>query len=192
MKQFWQLWESRFSDKTCDRIINLCKLYPETIGLTGQNPDPSSQDKNVRSSNIRWIDPLDKDLSDLFLDIDDMFWQANRNVFGLSIDKTYEYQFTEYDKSYNGHYNWHNDVIWDSPLESHRKLSMIIQLSDPSNYEGGDLMFDFFDRSTIDDKVLKKRGTVIIFPSIIPHKVSPVTEGHRCSFVIWKEGPKWR
>jgi PKHD-type hydroxylase len=72
-----------------------------------------------------------------------------------------------------------------------RKLSLIIQLTDPSEYEGGDFQFDS-DIPQPDPAEIKQRGTVIVFPSFLRHRVTPVTSGVRRSLVSWVEGPKFR
>jgi PKHD-type hydroxylase len=82
-----------------------------------------------------------------------------------------------------GHYDWHMDVGENA---STRKLSVSIQLSDPEEYEGGELNF-FINRNEI--KAPKTKGTVVIFPSFFMHKVSMVTKGVRKSLVIWVHGP---
>ena len=69
---------------------------------------------------------------------------------------------------------------------------MTIQLSDSKDYEGGD--FKFFDpvvQSPDPDK-LRAKGTVLVFPSFLPHAVTPVTKGERKSLVVWADGPEWK
>ena len=72
-----------------------------------------------------------------------------------------------------------------------RKLSVTIQLSDSNDYEGGDFVFDQEYQSP-DPKALRKKGTILVFPSPIRHAVKPVTKGTRKSLVAWVEGPKWK
>ena len=85
------------------------------------------------------------------------------------------------------HFDWHKDH--GSGIISVRKLSLVVQLSHPEDYEGGDLEF-FGDVDT--DQTLRQRGTVIIFPSFIYHRVTPVTAGTRTSLVAWFSGPPFR
>ena len=67
-----------------------------------------------------------------------------------------------------------------------------MQLSNPSEYEGG--VFELTDADfTKQDKFnLKQKGSVLIFPSFIKHRVTPVTKGERKSLVGWIEGPSFR
>ena len=77
-----------------------------------------------------------------------------------------------------------------------RKLSMTVSLTDPDEYEGGDL--EFYFRNT--DKgsqpriceEIRKKGSVIIFPSFVWHRVKPVTKGIRHSLVCWNLGYSFR
>ena len=71
------------------------------------------------------------------------------------------------------------------------KLSLIIQLSDPLEYEGGQfLLADEYEQPDL--KALSQRGTVFCFPSPVRHTVKPVTSGVRKSLVAWIEGPKFK
>ena len=71
---------------------------------------------------------------------------------------------------------------------STRKLSVSVQLSDPSEYEGGDLEL-MVNRNYI--KVPKEKGTIIFFPSYLTHRVTKVTSGKRNSLVAWFHGPSF-
>jgi PKHD-type hydroxylase len=81
------------------------------------------------------------------------------------------------------HYEWHIDMGRDD-LAS-RKLSVIVLLSESDAYDGGDLewMPDLGPCS-------RALGTVVIFPSFIPHRVTPVTAGERFVLVAWVHGDR--
>ena len=84
-------------------------------------------------------------------------------------------------------FDWHLDF---GPGEtSIRKLSMTIQLSDPSEYEGGDLQF-MINQNIV--TASREKGTIVIFPSFILHRVTPITKGVRQSIVGWDSGPPYR
>jgi PKHD-type hydroxylase len=72
---------------------------------------------------------------------------------------------------------------------SHRKLSLTVQLSDPAHYEGGVLQF-MLNQKIVDAP--KERGTVIVFPSFMMHRVTPVERGVRRSLVGWVSGHPYR
>ena len=115
--------------------------------------------------------------------------QSNRNNFGVEIVAPFEIQFTEYQASNNGHYDWHQDVWLESPRPYARKLSVVIQLSEPDDYSGGD--FEFFGIENPGER-FTPRGSLLVFPSFLQHRVNPVLSGTRRSLVTWVEGPNWR
>jgi PKHD-type hydroxylase len=95
-------------------------------------------------------------------------------------------QYTVY-ASGGDHYDWHIDA--GSRTTCPRKLSLSLQLSDPSEYEGGKLEF----MNGKDVKVADRdRGLVVAFPAYRLHRVTPVTKGLRKSIVVWTTGPQFR
>jgi PKHD-type hydroxylase len=192
MNGMWQMWEMRFSKPTCERIVSLAKLLPEEEAKIGGGKDLGRTDNQIRRSKLRWLIGSMPDFKDLYLDVVDMFHAANRNCFGVDLWHLHEMQFTEYNSENEGCYDWHIDTMFQDPKPSQRKLSMVIQLSDPADYEGGQLELQpWFMEPPSADK-LKGQGSVIIFPSLLHHRVTPVTKGTRYSLVAWMEGPAWR
>jgi len=84
-------------------------------------------------------------------------------------------------------FDWHLD--FGPGVNSARKLSISIQLSDSEEYEGGDLQF-MVNQNII--SAPRTKGTVVIFPSFIIHRVTPITKGTRQSIVGWVTGPPFR
>ncbi len=172
----------------------------EDLGLIdlghGQEPDKTApfpdgiHDTSIRSSTIQWIQNTPEHTA-----IFDIVWKyalhANQHYFGFHIDDLPSLQFTEYDAAENGKYDRHQDTFWLRPDGRHRKLSMVIQLTDPDTYEGGD--FEVYGTSENASKwAFKGQGTIIFFPSLMDHAALPVTKGVRNSLVGWFEGPSWR
>ena len=87
-----------------------------------------------------------------------------------------------------GKYDWHHDVIRGN--KDHRKFTIILQLSNSSEYEGGD--FEFRDANNLDMSKCKEKGSLIMFPSIMYHRIKPLTKGTRYSIVSWVNGPRWK
>jgi PKHD-type hydroxylase len=96
-------------------------------------------------------------------------------------------QVTEYCGEQGGYYHWHHDVQWNGQAVSDRKLSVTVQLSGADEYEGGD--FEFDEVKTNAD--FRSKGTVLVFPSYLRHRIHPVTSGTRCALVAWFFGPRW-
>ena len=75
---------------------------------------------------------------------------------------------------------------------------MVVQLSDPAEYEGGQLqLFDVYEDSDADelddfDAAASAQGSVIVFPSFEYHRVLPMRSGTRFSLVTWVSGPPFR
>ena len=113
---------------------------------------------------------------------------ANEQMWQFHLTNLLEdIQFTEYDADYEGHYDWHMDMGGEE--SSTRKLSITIQLSDPSDYEGGELQF-LLNRTVHETE--RSQGTVVLFPSYLLHRVNRVTRGRRQSLVLWIHGPPFQ
>ena len=190
MKANWQMWESYFSKDACENIVLLAKNIPSRQATIGFEDSKVSRD--VRRSKVRWIERHHQDLKWVMEELEHLIHVANRNAFGVDVTKLFELQFTEYSGEDKGHYDWHNDVNWDDSKTTHRKLSVIVQLSDPKEYEGGKFEMQTLHLEAPSEGTLKKQGTVLVFPSFLQHKVNPITSGFRHSLVGWMEGPKWR
>ena len=94
-------------------------------------------------------------------------------------------QFAVYNKG--DYYGWHRD----SNPTNNRVLSVTVELSNPSDYEGGELYFDYAyykDQGVCYEPLEKAQGTVIVFPSNELHEVEKVTKGTRYSLVQWFKG----
>lgn len=98
-------------------------------------------------------------------------------------------QLTNYDSAEHGMYGWHVDFNGDFNSPS-RKLSLVLQLSDPSEYEGGALELQPSTSEIV--KMQKRRGLISVFPSWTLHQVTPVTWGLRQSLVLWVTGPTFK
>jgi PKHD-type hydroxylase len=84
-----------------------------------------------------------------------------------------------------------NVNMWDKV----RKISMTVNLTDPKNYAGGNLKFDYGHHNNKRFHVCKEirpAGSIIVFPSYTHHCVTPVTRGIRYSLVLWSLGKPWK
>ena len=118
-----------------------------------------------------------------------MALEANNSLWHfdlISVDE--KIQYTEYYDTADGHYTWHQDIGGGSA--SKRKISITVQLSDPEEYEGGDL--EMWQGGEAIVKSERGAGVVFIFPSYMMHRVTKVTKGTRRSFVLWVGGQHYR
>ena len=113
---------------------------------------------------------------------------ANKNNWEYDLQMLESIQISVYEK--DGHYDWHSDYGTSDNPDVTRKLSASLLVSDPSEYIGGDLEFIDYHGNII--KASKGKGTIIVFDSRVPHRVTPVTHGRRVSLVTWMNGPKLR
>jgi len=175
---YW--FEKGFSFKDIDKIITLTrKSTLEKAGVL------SGAGKNIRDSSIKWLHPTDKyswiyDTLIHYIQEANSIWKFNLHSVIDSI------QYTEY-KGGGSHYDWHVDIGPGSI--SHRKVSAIVQLSDPSEYEGGALQINTGGEIKTLPQV---KGSVTIFPSYLLHRVTPVLSGTRKSLVLWAGGEHYK
>lgn len=143
-----------------------------------------SKDETLRKSSVMPVYP-GGEMDWVFERMSGYIAQANQ-YYNFDLNGFYEpLQLAEYGKG--DFFDWHLD--FGAGTSSIRKLSLSIQLSNPQDYEGGDLEF------RINNKVVKAPrtpGTAIIFPSFIMHRVTEITKGHRRSIVGWVAGPPYR
>jgi PKHD-type hydroxylase len=153
-----------------------CHLSDSVISDGTVNP--------YRKSKVYFI-PKTYKFAELYLKIFNFIYRINNEHFKFNLTEISSLiQYTEYDESYQGHYDWHIDL----GVEQHstRKLSIVIQLSDPLEYEGGELQINAGGNISSCNKL---KGTIIVFPSYLLHRVTPVTKGTRRSLVLWISGP---
>ena len=203
LKWYYWYFESAIPEKICDDIVRYGKEQDKEIATTGSNNKKELTElqlKNIqkkRKSDVVWMQ--DRWIYD---EIQPYIHQANRSAeWNFEWDWSEPCQFTEYKKGQ--FYDWHCDSYeepYNEPenLNRHgklRKLSMTVSLTNPDEYEGGDLEFDF--RNTDEGsqpricEEVRKKGSVIVFPSFIHHQVTKVTKGTRYSLVSWQLGQPW-
>lgn len=180
-KQYWSHLDRFFTKQECESIVEYCKKQELHDGVIG-----GGHDSEVRKSKIAFIGPTPEfhhvfeKLTDAVFLLNDRIWDFDLYAFGEHL------QFTEYTAP-GGKYESHTDVI---PGGLIRKLSIIIQLTDENDYEGGDVEgFSSIERPMV---MSREQGTVLAFPSYLLHRVTPVTKGTRHSLVGWVNGKPFR
>lgn len=189
MKGEWCYFKSYFNDEQCEKILNDGLKLPSQDAKLGVDGD--FQDDKFRKSKIRFINKSNPEFKWLFDELWKMAIQANNDFFNIHITRLDYIQLAEYDSAYQGEYKAHHDVFWvNGDPVYHRKLSCVIQLTDPNTYVGGDLeLKDVSSFPSKDD--IRSKGTAVFFPSLFVHQAHPVLQGTRYSIAAWFEGPKW-
>lgn len=171
-----------FCEDDVNRILNIGESHPKQVALTGNNSEGPT---DYRTSEVAWINDEVKH-EWLFSRITDLALVANREMWNYDLWGYQDgLQYTIYYDN-GGHYDWHVDL---GPGMSNRKLSCVVQLSDPSDYEGGELQMNTGSQLI---SVPKEKGLVTFFSSFVLHRVTPVTKGVRKSLVAWISGPNLR
>lgn len=173
-------WDDIFTDDELDYLQDLAS-YAEDDAFVGDGVT----DSDIRRSKLKWINYKDHDwvfdrLSHIISSINTQYYRFRLDGFGEAI------QLTNYDSVNEGTYNWHQD--FGANCGPSRKLSIVMQLSCPSQYEGGNLEIMTGKEP---EQIEKKRGLITIFPSYTLHRVTPVTAGTRQSLVAWITGPEF-
>ena len=142
----------------------------------------------VRRSQVGW--PSHKTNQSLFSKISTTVKYQNQKNWGFELGDKVEWQLTHYTAEDFGFYQRHIDMNPSSNSEIERKLSVTLQLSDPSSYHGG--TFEFGAVTPPSAKDCRKCSALLIFPSFIEHGVTPLLAGERWSLVAWFSGPLFR
>ena len=208
ISNYYWYFKSAIPPKICDDIIKYGLTQAETMARTGGygdkelTKDQVKDMKRKRNSDLVWLND-----TWIYKELHPYVHEANKQAgWKFDWDWSESCQFTKY--KHNQYYDWHCDS-WDKPYnkpktQNHgtiRKLSMTCQLTDGSEYTGGELEFDFrnYDPHMRDeDKHLRRakeilpKGSIIVFPSFVWHRVKPVTAGTRYSLVVWHLGKPFK
>lgn len=186
----YYFFKNHFSSQEIELILDLTNKFEELEAITGGN-GTNNENQITRKSQVRWL-PATLETEWIYDRLIDLSIEANENLWRFDLSHVRDsVQYTEYhagkNKKSNGKYDWHLDV--GSYPGNTRKISISVQLSDPADYEGGELELWNDSSPTICPKV---QGTVILFPSYIMHRVAPITKGVRKSLVLWVGGRPFR
>jgi PKHD-type hydroxylase len=173
-----------FSDAECTRLLDMIADAPaRDAGLVRQ-----ARDHNLRRADLVWLDDVEGTawVMDRMIDL---VRAANREVFDFDItDFAESAQVARYGAEREGHFGWHSDV-GEGRLAERRKLTIVVQLSEPDAYTGGDLEVMPGSNTIAADRA---RGAATLFPSFVLHRVTPVTTGERHSLTVWCHGAPFR
>jgi PKHD-type hydroxylase len=201
LQNHWYVFQGAIPARICDDIIAYGEQQSEETALTGDYDGAVPTDQKdvsklykTRNSSIVWMND-----QWIYREVQPYIHQANKEA-GWNFDwhHSESCQFTKYRESQ--HYDWHQDS-WNKPYNKPReftdglirKLSVTVSLADGGEYEGGDLEFNLRNKNE-DTSVIQRskearvKGSVIVFPSFVWHRVAPVTKGTRYSLVIWNLG----
>jgi PKHD-type hydroxylase len=172
-----------------DDEIKLVELLASKSAMQGDGTlEAGISDEDIRKNKISWLE-VNEESKDLYIKISNIVQQLNDRFYKYDLTEMEDLQYAEYQSDTLGHYTTHSDDGYEYNL--FRKLSLSIQLSDESEYQGGELLFHRFSKKN-PAVAPKGKGTLILFPSYILHEVTPVTAGLRKSLVSWVVGPRFK
>lgn len=155
----------------------------------------SDVELKIRKSKTGWIGANNPEQYELWSFIQSRLWNfvnaANRENFSFDVSYLDSVQYTIYEAP-GDHYDWHIDTFVDTPNAFHRKLSLTLQLTDGYEYEGGDFQLNDGQGTVLPRAEIRQKGAVLIFPSFLSHRVTPITKGTRRTIVAWFEGRQFR
>ena len=202
LTNYYWYFKSAIPERICDDIVKYGNQMKDQMAVTGGLGDKKLNEKEIkdlkkkRNSDIVW-------LSDqwIYKEIQPYVHKANANAgWNYKWDYSEPCQFTKYKKGQ--YYDWHCDS-WEQPYQREegdptngkiRKLSVTLTLTDPKKYKGGELEFDFRNMDPDKKPNIQKcteilpKGSLVVFPSFVWHRVCPVKSGERNSLVIWNLG----
>lgn len=184
-----------FTNQELDAIIEYTSKLEVRKGLVATGDTAENEKLNdYRKSNIAFFTPS-KENEWIFKKLNITIEDLNAQHYNFILNGYDALQYTEYNASYDGKYDWHMDCMLGGTLPDKmyemRKLSFSVILNEPNvDFEGGN--FELMINSTTPTTIVAPKGTVIFFPSFMIHRVSQLTKGKRKSLVGWVTGPKFR
>ena len=181
----WAYQHELFTNSEVEQIHDIAAEYHLNLGAVGSG-EKMDTDTKIRDSKIAFIRSSDKSNNWIFERITGAIVNINRQFWNFELTRMETLQYSEY--KIGQFYKEHIDMMYQSPNQGIRKLSFSVQLTDPKEYEGGDVVI----KTGNTDTVHKNKGTIVFFPSYILHEVKPVTKGTRHALVGWVTGPRFK
>lgn len=174
-----------FSNEEIERIQKYCAAMVLGDGLVGLN-DGIKNDK-IRNSKIHFIESSNS-TNWIYSRFFQVAAKVNYENWNFNLTDSEFIQYSEYYENEN-HYSWHVDKGFNSDMPHlTRKLSIAFMLNDKREFEGGAFQVDTSEPVEIEPKL----GRMVLFPSYVKHRVTPVTKGIRKSLVLWISGPMFQ
>jgi PKHD-type hydroxylase len=179
------VWRGLFTPPELDRLVRQCDgLTLEQARLSGDGVN------SIRTTQVAWV-YRNAQTEDLYHRMEYVVLRLNAEHFHSDLSGLSTIQYAVYRESEGGYFDWHSDYGRDKndPGKEPRKLTLSLQLSDGSFYDGCDLEA----RAAYPlDVAPRERGTLMAFRANVLHRVTPITAGIRKSLVIWAVGPEYR
>ena len=181
----WAYQHELFSNSEIEQIHDIAAEYQLKEGEVGSGGTMTT-DYSIRNSGIAFLRSNDEANKWIFERLTRSIININQQFWNFDLTRIETLQYSQYE--IGQFYKEHIDMMYQGPNNASRKLSFSVQLTDPSEYEGGDVVIKSGDNSVVH----KNKGSIIFFPSYILHEVKPVTKGTRHALVGWVTGPAFK
>jgi len=175
-----------FTDDELEMVVAACELSEFNKGKVGGGKH-NMIDPNVRDTDITWVEQNEAN-GWIYSRMSNLASRVNFDKFQFDLSHFQPLQYGKYKPG--GHYTWHYDA--GPNTSENRKLSFVLALSDPDSYEGGELQININGDTDKAHSMKIRKGDLIVFPSYIGHRVTPVTSGERMTLVGWAVGPRFK
>jgi len=180
-------WQGLFNNDELNALVRLGDgLALEKAELSGGGAGY----ENIRSTKVAWV-PRQASTESLYQRLENAVLELNARYFRFDLSGLAMFQYAVYGGPEGGHFDWHKDYGRDpaDPDQEPRKLTLSLQLSDGSDYDGCDLQVRAGHQI---DTAPRARGSLVAFPANVLHQVTPIRSGIRRSLVAWAVGPEFR
>ena len=182
-------WDAAFTDEELNAVIEYGDAAGTDFAVTFGSKDKEEVKKH-RVSNVKFHD-RNNETAWIFDKLNFVIQAANEQFYNFHLNGYSQFQYTTYDDEKEGRYDWHTDMAFGDKFGEDtepRKLSLSLLLND--DFEGGKFQINTGKEPEPIDVPMHK-GRIVLFPSFMIHRVTPVIKGVRKSLVVWTLGPKF-
>jgi PKHD-type hydroxylase len=179
-------WHGLFGVAELDRLERHCDgLALEQARVTGDGYN------SIRTTKVAWVHRNSEATENLYRKMEEIVLRLNAEHFRSELSGLTTLQYAVYSQSEAGYFDWHIDYGRDpnDPTQEPRKITLSLQLSDATSYDGCDLEVR---AAHLIDVAPRQRGALVAFRANALHRVTPITRGIRKSLVAWAAGPEYR
>ena len=168
---------SVFTSEECEELIALALAEEGSYEVL---VDENDSDKSIRSVTVYTL--TQKKYPGLWERLQTIFEGSNSWRFEWSVIRSVQIlRFKQGDHK-------SRSMDWSSATPR-RKISMVLQLSEPDEYEGGDVVLS---AGHTDNVIPTNIGFATLWASYVPNHVTPITDGERWCLAAWAEGEPYR
>lgn len=182
LNNFFWVYPGVIAPALCDYMVKTAPWKDKFAAELSVDNENLFVDDDIRKTEVTFTTPF----TPLGCMMQTYTTLANKEAgWNFDITEFEKIQVGKYEEG--GHYDWHIDSFVPDKDKKQRKLSAVAFLSDPNSYEGG--VFEF-KIALLPEKMPK--GTIIVFPSVLEHRVTAVDSGTRYTAACWASGPAFK